>query len=136
MHHYIKKWHLSAPQIHAILRIIAAIVFIQSGTMKLFGWPIAMPSGITLEPFSEIWFAGVLEVFGGALVLVGLFTRTVSFILAGEMAVAYFQGHASKGFWTVQNGGATAVLFCFIWLYFSASGPGAWSLDAKRKKKN
>lgn len=130
----ISKWRSFAPQFLSILRIAAALVFIQPGTMKLFGFPITMPSGATLEIFSQIWFAGVLEVFGGALILIGLFTRPVAFILAGEMAVAYFQGHFPKGFWTIQNGGASAVLFCFIWLYFSAAGAGVWSLDAKRKK--
>jgi len=102
--------------------------------MKLFGIPMSMPGGKTVELFSQIWFAGVLEVFGGALLLIGLYTRPVAFILSGEMAIAYFQGHAPKGLWTVVNGGGSAVLFCFLWLYVSAAGSGPWSLDAKRKK--
>src|SRR5437660_980541 len=76
--------------------------------------------------------AGTLETFGGLLLLVGLFTRPVAFILAGEMAVAYFLGHAPHGFWPVLNQGHPAILFCFTWLYLSAAGPGPWSLDAKR----
>jgi putative oxidoreductase len=130
----VSKWKSYAPQLRSILRIAAAIVFIQPGMMKLFGFPAAMPGGGTVELFSQMGIAGVLEVFGGALLLIGLFTRPVAFILAGEMAVAYFQGHAPHGFWTVVNGGGLAVLFCFIWLYFSAVGAGPWSVDAKRGK--
>ena len=130
----ISKWKTYAPQLRSILRIVAAIMFIQVGTMKLFGFPMSMPGGNTASFFSEIWFAGFLEVFGGAFILIGLFTRPVAFILAGEMAVAYFQSHAPKSIWTVINGGAPAVLFCFIWLYLSAAGPGPWSIDAKRRK--
>jgi putative oxidoreductase len=104
--------------------------------MKLFGFPMPMPNGKTLELFSEIGLAAVLEFFGGALLIVGLFTRPVAFILAGQMAVAYFQAHAPKGFWTIENGGGPAVIFCFIWLYLSAAGAGPWSLDAMRKKQH
>lgn len=128
------KWQSYAPQLLSVLRIIAAIIFIQPGTMKLFGYPIEMPPGNSADLFSEIWFAGVLEVFGGALLLFGLCTRPVAFILSGEMAVAYFQGHAPHGFWTIVNGGGDAVLFCFLWLYISAAGPGPWSIDAMRRK--
>ena len=94
----------------------------------------SMPGGKTAELFSEIWFAGFLELVGGAFLLVGLCTRPVAFILAGQMAVAYFQVHAPKSIWTVVNGGASAVLFCFIFLYLSAAGAGPWSVDAMRKK--
>ena len=80
------------------------------------------------------WFGGVLETFGGGLLLLGLFTRPVAFILSGEMAVAYFQFHFPKGFWPTMNGGMPAVLYCFLWFYFSAAGAGPWSLDAKRWK--
>ncbi|MEP7235522.1 MAG: DoxX family protein, partial [Ignavibacteriota bacterium] len=115
-------------------RIVAAIVFMQSGTMKLFGWPLSMPGGATASMFSQIWFAGMLEAFGGGLLLVGLCTRPIAFLLSGLMAVAYFQVHAPKGLWTIENGGGPAVIFCFIWLYFSAAGAGPWSLDALRAK--
>ena len=132
----IQRWRNSAPHLRSLLRIMSAIVFIQSGTMKLFAWPIGLPPGVPpIEPFSEIWFAGMLEVVGGALMLIGYFTRPVAFVLAGEMAVAYFQAHAGKGFWTLVNGGADAVLFCFIWLYFSAAGAGEWSLDARSENR-
>jgi putative oxidoreductase len=132
---FISKWQSLSPQFRSILRIVAAFMFIQVGTMKLFGFPMSMPGGFSAPVFSEIWIAGFLEVFGGALLLIGLFTRPIAFILAGEMAVAYFQGHAGKSFWTVINGGAPAVLFCFIFLYFSVAGAGPWSLDALLKKK-
>jgi putative oxidoreductase len=82
---------------------------------------------------SQAWVAGVLEVFGGALLLVGLFTRPVAFLLAGEMAVAYFQFHLPRGVWPTVNGGVSAALYCFIWLYVSAAGPGPWSIDARRR---
>ena len=84
--------------------------------------------------WSQVWIGAVLELVGGALLLAGLFTRPVAFILAGEMAVAYWQFHAPNGFWPVVNQGQPAVLYCFIWLYLSAAGPGPWSLDALRKK--
>jgi len=130
----IRKWQGYAPQLWSLLRIVAAILFIQFGTMKLFGYPIVMPPQAgPLHLFSEIGVAGILETFGGGLMLIGLFTRPVAFILSGEMAVAYFQGHAPNGFWTLANGGGDAVFFCFLWLYFSAAGAGPWSIDAKRK---
>jgi putative oxidoreductase len=128
------KWRTYSPKLLSILRIVAAIVFIQPGMMKLFGYPIAMPGGGTADLFSEIGLAGILEVFGGALLLIGLFTRPVAFILAGEMAWAYFQGHAPHGFWTIVNHGGEAVLFCFIWFYISSAGAGPWSVDAKRRR--
>jgi putative oxidoreductase len=89
-----------------------------------------MPEGMTLEPFSQVWFAGVLEFYGGALLVLGLCTRPVAFLLSGLMAVAYFQSHAPNGFWPLVNGGSDAVLYCFVWLYFAAAGAGPWSLDA------
>jgi putative oxidoreductase len=122
--------------LRSLLRIVAAILFMQFGMMKLFGWPIAMPPQVgPLHLFTEIGIAGILEVFGGVLMLIGLFTRPTAFILAGEMAVAYFQGHAPNGFWPLANGGSDAVLFCFLWLYFSSAGAGPWSLDAKRQNR-
>ena len=126
-------WPSQASRIQGAARIVADFVFMQSGTMKLFGFPIGVPpNGGTVPPLTEAWLAGILEVFGGALLLLGLFTRPVAFILAGEMAVAYFQFHAPQSFWPVVNGGTPAILFCFLWLYYSAAGPGAWSLDAAR----
>lgn len=104
------------------------------GTMKLFGFPMAMPAGVSIPLFSEVWFAGVLEVAGGGLLMIGLFTRPVAFLLSGEMAVAYFQAHAPNGFWPLVNGGTDAVFYCFLWLYFSAAGAGSWSVDAIRAR--
>ena len=127
------RWRSWAPRLLSILRIIAAFLFMQFGTAKWFAFPAAvMPGGGTAAAGSLAWFAAVLEVVGGGLLLLGLFTRPVAFILAGEMAVAYFIGHAPQGFWPVLNQGHPAILFCFVYLYLSAAGPGPWSLDAKR----
>src|SRR5713101_250337 len=127
------KWSSWAVRLQSVLRIVAAFIFVQSGTVKLFAFPIGIPPNGTRAAFlSEFWFAGVLETFGGALLLVGLFTRPVAFLVAGEMAVAYFQFSMPLGFWPVANNGVAPALYCFLWLYFSAVGAGPWSLDAKR----
>ena len=123
-----KDW---APQLLSILRIVLAFLFIQVGSAKWFAYPAAvMPGGGTAPVGSIYWFAAIIEVVGGTLILLGLFTRPVAFLLAGEMAVAYFKGHAPHGFWPVLNQGALAVIYCFLYLYISAAGPGPWSLDA------
>jgi putative oxidoreductase len=127
------RWTAFAPELRSLLRIVAAFVFIQAGTVKLFGWPMAMPGGGTVPLMSQMGLGGSLEVVGGSLLLIGLFTRPVAFILAGEMAVAYFQFHFPQGLWPVVNQGQQAVLFCFTWLYFSSAGAGPWSVDALRK---
>lgn len=102
----------------------------QFGTAKLFAWPgPLMPGGGPVEPMSQMGLAGMLELIGGGLLLLGLFTRPVAFVLSGEMAFAYFIGHASQGFWPVLNQGTPAILFCFLFLYFSAAGPGAFALS-------
>jgi putative oxidoreductase len=130
----VAKWSGLAPQIGSVLRIVAAFMFMLAGATKLFAFPIAAsPGGGTVPLASQLGIGGVLEVFGGALLLVGLFTRPVAFLLAGEMAVAYFQFHFPHGFWPVANGGVSAALYCFVWLYFSAAGAGPWSLDARRR---
>jgi len=129
------RWAVWAPRLQSVLRIIAALIFMEAGTMKLFAFPAGMPpDGSTAKFFSQVWLGGFLEVFGGALMLIGLFTRPVAFILSGEMAVAYFQFHFPQNFWPTINGGVAAALYCFVWLYFFAAGPGPWSLDAKRAK--
>lgn len=129
------KWLAWAPRLKSVLRIVAAATFMLHGTMKLFAFPAALsPKGGTVALISQIGLAGVLETFGGALLVLGLFTRPVAFLLSGEMAVAYFQVHFPRSLWPVLNGGAEALVFCFIWLYFSAAGAGPWSLDARRGK--
>jgi putative oxidoreductase len=130
------RWRSWSPYLLSVLRIMAAFLFIQFGTAKLFGLPApVMPGGGTAPAGSLAWFAAVLETFGGFFLLIGLFTRPVAFILSGEMAVAYFYGHAPQGFWPVLNQGHPAVLFCFLFLYLSAVGPGPWSLDATRERR-
>jgi putative oxidoreductase len=127
------RWRSWAPYLLSVLRIIAAFVFIQFGSAKLLAIPAAvMPGGGTAPLTSLPGFAGSLELVGGALLLLGLFTRPVAFLLSGEMAFAYFMGHAPQGFWPVLNQGTPAILFCLIWLYISSAGPGPWSLDALR----
>jgi putative oxidoreductase len=130
----VQAWQRWTPYFQSLLRIVAAGMFITFGTIKLFAFPMAMPAGNSAPVGSQVWIGGMLEVFGGALLLLGLFTRPVAFLLAGEMAVAYFQYHGPKGVWPVVNGGVDAVLYCFIWLYFSAAGPGPWSFDALRRR--
>jgi putative oxidoreductase len=128
------RWRGWAPYLLSTLRIVAAFLFIQVGTAKLFALPAAiMPGGGTAPIGSLPSIAGVLETFGGLLLLLGLFTRPVAFLLSGEMAVAYFHSHAPQGFWPVLNQGTDAALFAFLWLYFSAAGPGPWSIDARRR---
>jgi putative oxidoreductase len=131
----IAKWSAWAPRLQSVLRIVAAFMFIQAGTMKLFAFPAGIPpNGGTVALMSQAGLGGILETLGGVLLLLGLFTRPVAFLLAGEMAVAYFQFHFPQSFWTVINGGISAALYCFVWLYFSAAGAGPWSLDALREK--
>ena len=132
----IAKWVSWGPDLQSVLRIVAAFMFLQFGTMKLFAFPIGVPpDNGTVPLFSEYGLAGILEVFGGALMMLGLFTRPVAFILAGEMAVAYFQVFAPRGFWVAANDGVAPALYCFVWLFFSAAGAGPWSLDAKWRER-
>ena len=112
-----------------LLRIVASLMFIQVGGLKLFGWFGGMPDGGTATLMSQVGIGGILEVFGGTAILLGLFTRPIAFVLSGEMAVAYWQFHAPNGNWPIQNHGELAVLFCFIFLFFAAYGAGEWSLD-------
>ena len=122
------------PRALSVLRIIAGFTFSLHGFQKLFGAFGGLQGG-TAAFGSQIWIAGVLECFGGLLILLGLFTRPVAFLLCGQMAVAYFQAHAPRGFWPVLNGGELAVLYCFIFLYLSIAGPGSGSLDSLIRKK-
>jgi putative oxidoreductase len=115
-----------APRVLSILRIVTALCFMQHGTMKILGFPEPMGPG-PLPPL--IMVAGILELVGGGLLALGLLTRPVAFILCGEMAAAYFIGHAAKGFYPALNGGEAAVLYCFIFLYLTFAGAGPWSID-------
>jgi putative oxidoreductase len=118
------------PQIHALLRIASGLLFLEHGTVKLLHFPTQMPP-VPGKFALVITIAGVIELVGGALVTVGLFTRWVAFIMSGEMAFAYFLGHIPKSFWPAINGGGEAILFCFIFLFLAAAGPGAWSLNKR-----
>ena len=117
-------------RMRAILRIVTAAVFITTGTMKLLNYPPMPPGSPPIELMSQMGVGGMLEVVGGTLFLIGLLTRPVAFVLAGEMAVAYFQFHFPHSFFPTVNNGVPAVLDCFIFLYFVAAGAGAWSVDA------
>ena len=122
----------------ALLRIVTGLLFMQHGVQKLFGL-LLVPGGPPMPlaaPLSQSWIAGVLELVGGPLIVLGLFTRPVAFLLSGEMAVAYFQVHAKRGFFPIMNRGELPVLFCFIFLYFVASGAGAYSLDGWWSRRN
>ena len=122
---------------HSLLRVFGGVLFMQHGVQKLFGLLVSPERTWSGPPevFSQMWFAGVLEVFGGALIVLGLFTRPVAFLLSAEMAVAYFQAHAPRGFWPILNGGESAALFCFIFLYLFATGAGPFSLDAAMRER-
>ena len=119
-----------SPRVLSILRIVTAFLFMQHGTQKMFGFP--APQRSEFDLFSLSGVAGTLEVVGGALLLVGLFTRPVAFLLSGLMAFAYFIAHAPKSFWPLLNGGELAAMWAFLFLYFSLAGGGAWSIDQIR----
>ena len=130
------RWKSWSPYLLSLLRIIAAFLFMQVGTAKILAFPAAvMPGGGTAPLGSLPGVAGLLETVGGTLMLLGLFTRPVAFILSGEMMFAYFLGHAGNGFWPILNGGTDAAFYCFLWLYISSAGPGPWSLDALRGRR-
>jgi putative oxidoreductase len=121
------------PQLLSILRIVTALLFLQHATLKLFGFPAieGMPSPAM---FSGFWWIGVLELVGGLMLIAGFWTRLAAFVLSGEMAVAYWMAHAPQSFYPLLNGGEAAVLFCFVFIYIAASGPGAWALDNARRQ--
>ena len=119
------------PQLLAILRIVTGLLFLEHGLSKFFGFPVPFP----VQPLPPLLIAaGVIECVAGVLVALGLFTRLAAFLAAGEMAVAYFMVHLPQGFWPVVNHGEAAILFCFVFLYIAAAGPGAWSVDGVRAK--
>jgi putative oxidoreductase len=117
-----------APRALSVLRIVAALLFLEHGTQKLFGFPAAPPNGLPAA-LSLGWFAAVLEAGGGLLLALGLFTRPVAFLLCGEMAFAYWMSHGPRAFFPVMNGGDAAILYCFVFLYLAFAGAGPWALD-------
>lgn len=121
-----------------LLRVVSGLMFMQAGGMKVLNWFGGVPAQFGGQPklLSQLGIGGLMELVGGALLMLGLFTRPVAFLLSGEMAVAYFQFHQPGGFWPIQNHGEPAVLFCFVFLLFAAHGAGKWSLDAKLCKKH
>ncbi len=127
------RWNAAGPPTHALLRIVAGLLFMLHGGQKLFGW-FGGPGGQggTVELVSLYGLAGVLELVGGALIIIGLLTRPSAFVLAGEMAVAYFMAHFPNGFWPIENQGEPAALFSFIFLFLAFNGAGPWSVDAAR----
>ena len=123
----IKTW---SPRVLAVVRIMTALLFIEHGLMKLVAFPAAVPGLPTPLP-AILVAAAVIEIVGGALIAVGLFTRIAAFICSGEMAVAYFMFHAPQSFWPAVNQGDAAILFCFVFLYLACADAGAWSVDAR-----
>ena len=120
------------PQVYALMRIITGFLFLWHGTQKLFGFPSAMKFE---APVHILFVAGPIELFGGLLVMVGLFTRWSAFLASGLMAGAYWMAHGTKALFPVDNGGDLAVLYCFVFLFISAYGPGVWSVDAMQKRE-
>lgn len=127
---FLKAW---SPQLLSVFRIMVALLFLEHGTAKFFQFPhVPMYDGVTLMSLAGI--AGVLELVGGLLLAVGLFSSVTAFILSGEMAIAYFLAHAPHGFFPILNMGELAIVYCFSFLYLAAAGPGPWSVDAMRAK--
>jgi putative oxidoreductase len=125
---WLSRWQ---PQLHAILRIVVGLLFLEHGLSKFFGFPVPFP----VHPLPPLLLvAGAVELVGGFLVAIGLFTRLAAFIASGEMAVAYWMEHFPKSPWPIANMGEGAILFCFIFLYLAAAGPGAWSIDGARTR--
>jgi putative oxidoreductase len=122
-----------APRLLSVLRIVTGLLFLQHGTAKHLKFP-AVPMFAKMEPVSMLGAAGMIEIVGSLLLIVGLLTRTTAFVLSGFMAVAYFMAHAGRGFYPILNGGELAVLYCFVFLYVAAAGPGPWSYDAMSKE--
>jgi putative oxidoreductase len=119
---------LSAPVVLSVLRIMTGLLLLQHGTGKLFGFPAGLPL-VDKMPAGLMYFTGTMELVGGVLITIGLFTRPVAFILSGFMAAAYFMAHFPNGFFPAVNFGELAVLYCFVFLFLAAAGPGRWAID-------
>lgn len=117
-----------APRVLSLLRIMAGLVLLQHGLVKMIGFPVAFP--MPMNPM--LYAAAAIEIVTGILIIVGLFTRPAAFLLAGTMAAAYFLGHAPRGFFPIANGGNLAIMYCFVFFYLVFAGPGPWSIDAQR----
>ena len=128
-----EKFAAWTPRALSVFRIITGLMIIEHGMAKIIGWPV-VPTFANLKPFSLIGAAGFIELIGGALLILGLFTQPAAFILSGEMAVAYFMVHAPKSFYPLVNGGTLAIMYCFACLYLSTAGAGPWSVDAAMKR--
>jgi putative oxidoreductase len=124
-----------APRVLSIVRVVSALIFMAHGTQKLLAFP-APPANGQPPLLSLFGIGGLMEIVGGLLLLLGLFTRPVAFVLAGEMAVAYWMFHAPRSFYPVLNGGDAAILYCFVFLLLTVTGPGAWSIDGARGRRN
>jgi putative oxidoreductase len=127
---WLSRWQ---PQLLAVLRIVVALLFLEHALIKLLGFPPGGKPGLQ-DVGSFLWIAGVIELVTSLFVLLGLFTRAAAFVAAGEMAVAYWMVHAKMGLYPAVNMGEGAILFCFVFLYLAAAGPGAWSVDGARMK--
>lgn len=125
----------SAPIILSVLRIVSGFLYFQAGAAKLFGWFGGIPGGGTVPLLSQVGIGGALEVVCGIAITIGLLVRPLSFLMSGQMAVAYWQFHAPNGTWPTQNQGTAAVLYCFLFLYFAAAGGGSFGVDAWRARR-
>lgn len=124
----LERW---TPRFFALFRIVAGLLFVEHGMGKLLGWP-HQASFDNLHAFQLLWFAGIIELVGGTLLTIGLFTRCAAFVMSGEMAIAYFTAHAPRGFFPLLNGGEAVILFSFLFFSFFLTGAGMWSIDSAR----
>ena len=128
---WLSRWQ---PQLRALLRIVTGLLFLEHGTQKFLSFPAGEHAGMGWALSSPGAYAGIIELLCGALITIGLFTRPAAFLASGTMAVAYFYAHAPQNFFPINNGGDSAILYCFVFLYLAAAGAGPWSVDAARTR--